>query len=80
MCMVPSTALLLRRTHRLTELCLGRCNLGEDRAPMSSGGCSQGQLYTEGAAAAGQSTRRERSQGTGGESTTHTNVKDLYLP
>jgi len=37
---------------------------------MSSGGCSQGQLYTDGAAAAGQSTRRERSQGTGGESTT----------
>ena len=32
MCMVPSTALLLRRTHSLTELYLARCNLSEDGA------------------------------------------------
>ena len=37
---------------------------------MSAGRGPQGQLYTEGAAAVGQSTRRERSQGTGGESST----------
>ena len=30
--MVPSTALLLRRTHSLTELYLARCNLSEDGA------------------------------------------------
>ena len=32
MCMVPSTALLLRRTHSLTELYLGACSIGEDGA------------------------------------------------
>ena len=37
---------------------------------MSAGRGTQGQLYTEGAGAVGQSTRRERSQGTGGESST----------
>ena len=30
--MVPSTALLLRRTHSLTELYLVHCNIGEDGA------------------------------------------------
>ena len=30
--MVPPTALLLRRTHSLTELHLGHCNIGEDGA------------------------------------------------
>ena len=30
--MVPSTALLLRRTHSLTELHLGHCSIGEDGA------------------------------------------------
>ena len=30
--MVPSTALLLRRTHSLTNLLLGRCSIGEDGA------------------------------------------------
>ena len=37
---------------------------------MSAGRDPQGQLYTEDAVAVGQSTRRERSQGTGGESNT----------
>ena len=37
---------------------------------MSAGRGPQGQLHTEGAGAVGQSTRRERSQGTGGESST----------
>ena len=37
---------------------------------MSAGRGPQGQLYTEEAVAAVQSTRRERSQGTGGESST----------
>ena len=37
---------------------------------MSAGRGPQGQLHTEDAVAAGQSTRRERSQGTGGESST----------
>ena len=37
---------------------------------MSAGGGPQGQLHTDGAVAAVQSTRRERSQGTGGESST----------
>ena len=32
MFMVPSTALLLRRTHSLTELLLGSCSIGEDGA------------------------------------------------
>ena len=32
MCMVPSTALLLRRTHSLTELSLVGCSIGEDGA------------------------------------------------
>ena len=30
--MVPSTALLLRRTHSLTKLYLAYCNIGEDGA------------------------------------------------
>ena len=30
--MVPSTALLLRRTHSLTELNLNNCSIGEDGA------------------------------------------------
>ena len=30
--MVPSTALLLRRTHSLTALSLDRCSIGEDGA------------------------------------------------
>ena len=30
--MVPSTALLLKRTHSLTELYLWGCNIGEDAA------------------------------------------------
>ena len=37
---------------------------------MSAGRGPQGQLHTEGAVATRQSTRRERSQGTGGESST----------
>ena len=37
---------------------------------MSAGRGPQGQLHTEGAGAVGQSTRRGRSQGTGGESST----------
>ena len=37
---------------------------------MSAGRGPQGQLHTEGAVAGGQSIRRERSQGTGGESST----------
>ena len=37
---------------------------------MSAGRGRQGQLHTEGPVAVGQSTRRERSQGTGGESST----------
>ena len=32
MCMIPSTALLLRRTHSLTELLLGSCSIGEEGA------------------------------------------------
>ena len=32
MCMVPSTALLLRRTHSLTVLYLVGCSIGEDGA------------------------------------------------
>ena len=37
---------------------------------MSAGRGTRGQLNTEGAVAGGQSTRRERSQGIGGESST----------
>ena len=37
---------------------------------MSAGRGPQGQHHTEGAVAMGQSTRSERSQGTGGESST----------
>ena len=32
MCLVSSTALLLEKTHSLTELRLGRCSIGEDGA------------------------------------------------
>ena len=32
MCVVPSTALLLKRTHSLTELYLIGCSIGEDAA------------------------------------------------
>ena len=32
MCMVPSTALLLKRTHSLTELYLRNCSINEDSA------------------------------------------------
>ena len=32
MCVVPSTALLLKRTHSLTILHLWGCNIGEDAA------------------------------------------------
>ena len=79
MCMIPSTALLLRRTHSLTVLWLGRCSIGED------GAC----LLAE--ALRVNSTLRElwlwgNPLGERGaealvKSLAHnTNVKDLYLP
>ena len=43
---------------------------------MSVGGGPQGQLHSEAAVAVGQSTRRERSQGTGGESNTQHQCED----
>ena len=46
---------------------------------MSAGRGPQGQLYTEIPGAAGQSTRRERSQGTGGESSTQHQC-DRFVP
>ena len=79
MCMVPSTVLLLRRTHSLTVLWLVRCDIGED------GAC---QLAV---ALRANSTLRElwlwdNPLGERGakalvESLAHnTSVKDLYLP
>ena len=44
---------------------------------MSAGRGPQGQLHTEVAVAAVQSTRRERSQGTGGESRTQHQCEDI---
>ena len=43
---------------------------------MSAGRGRQCQLYTEEAVAVGQSTRREGSQGTGGESSTQHQCED----
>ena len=77
--MVPSTALLLRRTHSLIELKLVRCSIGED------GTCQLAEALRD------NSTLRElllwdNPLGERGvkalvESLTHnTSVKDLYLP
>ena len=79
MCMVPSTALLLRRTHSLTVLWLGSCSIGED------GACQLAEALRD------NSTLRElqlvgNPLGERGakalvESLAHnTSVKDLWLP
>ena len=79
MCMVPSTALLLRRTHSLTELYLVDCSIGEDDA------CQLAEALSA------NSTLRmlglwnnplgERGAKALVESLAHnTSLKDLYLP
>ena len=77
--MVPSTALLLRRTHSLTELSLVQCSIGED------GACQLAEALRD------NSTLKklwlpynplgERGANALVESLTHnTSVKELYPP
>ena len=47
MCVVPSTALLLKRTHSLTELHLWGCSIGEDAACQLAEGLRANSTLTE---------------------------------
>ena len=76
--MVPSTALLLRRTHSLTELLLRDCSIGEDGAcPLAEAlrvNSTLSMLQLDG------NPLGERGAKSLVESLAHnTSVKDLYL-
>ena len=77
--MVPSTALLLRRTHSLTELSLAHCYIGED------GACQLAEALRDNSTIRVLQLRNsllgERGAKALVESLTHnTSVKDLFLP
>ena len=77
--MVPSTALLLGRTHSLTELYLEGCSIGEDSACQLAGALRDNSTLRE--LWLHRNPLGERGAKALVESLAHnTSVKDLYLP
>ena len=79
MCVVPSTALLLKTTHSLTILDLSRCSIGEDAACQLAEGLRANSTLTE-LWLHNNPLRQKGAQALADSLAHNTSVHDLILP
>ena len=79
MCVVPSTALLLKRTHSLTELYLIGCSIGEDAACQLAEGLRANSTLTK-LWLVNNPLGQKGAQALVDSLSHNTSVDDLYLP